>query len=100
MERSSREIASFLARVRRAMALGVIRFTDYAYEGIEALGWQREDALLQLIELSAADFHRCEDGRERPGLIWVFTPDFWEGGMLRIRLIERHGVVVISFHKG
>ena len=34
------------------------------------------------------------------GLIWVFTPEHWDGGALWIRIVERAGMVIISFHKG
>lgn len=27
-------------------------------------------------------------------------PEFWDGGHLWIRLVERAGIVVISFHRG
>lgn len=100
MEPRHSELILFLVRVRQAVAVGAVRFTDYADEGIEALGWQQEDALQQLVELVPADLLRCEEGLDRPGLIWIFTPEYWDGGVLWIRLTERNGVLVISFHKG
>jgi hypothetical protein len=65
------------------------------------LEWTGEDLRLQLLELTGEDFLRTEESNApEGGLIWVFTPDLWDGGYLWIRLVERAGIVVISFHRG
>ncbi len=65
------------------------------------LEWTAEDLRVQLLELAAHDFLRVESSTApQGGVIWVFTPEFWDGGHLWIRLVERAGVVVISFHRG
>ena len=63
--------------------------------------WTADDVRLQLAELTVSDFLRAEVSSVGGGdLIWVFTPEFWDGGSIWIRLVERSGIVVISFHKG
>jgi len=101
-EPTSAELAAFLARVRVAVEERRVRVTDYAREGASALDWNEWDIVEQLRELTATDWLRCESSvdRHRPSLIWVFEPDFWDGGKLWIRLVERSGVLVVSFHKG
>lgn len=94
-------LAAFLTRVREAVAAGRLEVTDYAREGADELGWAESDILEQLRELTAEDFLRCEDSTSRPGdLLWVFTPGLWDESYLRIRLVERSGIVVVSFHRG
>jgi len=59
------------------------------------------DLRLQLLELAIDDLLRTEQSTAAEGgFIWVFTPELWDGGHLWIRLVERAGIVVISFHKG
>jgi len=59
------------------------------------------DLRLQLLELAIDDLLRTEQSTApEGGLIWVFTPELWDGSHLWIRLVERAGIVVISFHKG
>lgn len=63
--------------------------------------WSAGDLRLQLLDLTAEDFLRIEDSTApQGGLIWVFTPELWDEGQLWIRLVERGGIVVISFHRG
>lgn len=95
------QLVSFLQRLRRAVTEGRVEIRAYAVEGLRDLEWTAEDLRLQLLDLAAADFLRVEDSAApQGGLIWVFTPDFWDGGHLWIRLVERAGIVVISFHRG
>ena len=98
---SAEQIVSFLQRVRRAVTEGRVEIRAYAVEGLRDLEWTAEDLRLQLIELAAEDFLRVGDSiAPQGGIIWVFTPEFWDGGHLWIRLVERAGIVVISFHRG
>ena len=94
-------IAAFLSRLRRAVAEGRVEIRAYALGGLSDLEWTAEDLRLQLIELTMDDLLRTEESTApEGGLVWVFTPELWDGGYLWIRLVERAGIVVISFHKG
>lgn len=95
------QLASFLFRLRCAVTEGRVEIRAYALEGLRDLEWTAEDLRLQLLELAVEDFLRVEDSTApQGGVIWVFTPEFWDGGHLWIRLVERSGIVVISFHRG
>ena len=73
----------------------------YALDGLRELEWTAQDLRLQLLELTLDDLLRTEESTApEGGVVWVFTPEFWDGGHLWIRLVERSGIVVISFHKG
>ncbi len=94
-------LAAFLLRLRRAVDDDRVEIRAYALDGLRDLEWSGEDLRLQLLELTAENFLRTEHSTAREGgLIWVFTPDLWDGGYLWIRLVERAGIVVISFHRG
>ncbi|MFH1465096.1 MAG: type II toxin-antitoxin system MqsR family toxin [Pseudomonadota bacterium] len=95
-------VSSFLHRLAQAVAENRVFVTGKAAdEAVDDLGWTREDILLQLLDLVETDFERTEESTAHPGnLIWVFCPDLDFEGTLWIRLAERHGVVVISFHLG
>lgn len=100
---SSTEVqtVNFLKRLRRAVIEGRVEIRSYAREGLRDLGWSTEDLRFQLLDLTYLDLLRTEKSTAAEGgLVWIFTPEFWEGGHLWIRLIERAGVVVIGFHKG
>lgn len=98
---SASELEAFLRRMTRAVHEGRAEIRGYAREGGRDLGWDAKDIRLQLVELTSGDLRRLEESTApEGGLVWVFTPDFWDGGYLWIRLIERHGIVVISFHRG
>jgi hypothetical protein len=95
------QVAAFLIRLGRAVSEGRVEIRGYALEGLRDLEWTAADLRLQLLELSVDDFLRTEvSTTPQGGLVWVYTPEFWDGGSLWIRLIERAGIVVISFHKG
>lgn len=95
------KIGRFLNRLRVAVEGDRVVVTDYAVEGAEALGWDEWDVVQQLLQLTAEDWFRCEQSRVRPEeTLWVFTPDLRDAGILWIRLQERSGVVVVSFHRG
>ena len=95
------QVLAFLARLRAAVADGRVEVRAYALAGLRDLEWSTADLKLQLVELTVADLLRTErSSAPQGGLVWVFTPDYWDGGHLWIRIIERAGVVVISFHKG
>ena len=98
---TDRQIAAFLQRLRAAVAEDRVVIRDYAVEGAASVGWQVEDVLLQLCDLEVGDCHdQVQSTAVEGGLIWVFTPPFWDGGYLWIRLREARNVIVISFHKG
>lgn len=98
---SAGQLASFLQRLRRAVLEGRVEIRAYALDGLRDLEWTAEDLRLQLLELGAEDFLRVEDSTApQGGVIWVFTPELWDGGHLWIRLVERAGIVVVSFHRG
>jgi hypothetical protein len=94
-------IAAFLRRVRHAVDTGRVELTSYATDGADELGWEPLDVLDQLRELTVEEWFRCEESTAvRGDLIWVFTPNLWDEDYLWIRLVERGGIVVISFHRG
>ena len=94
-------ISSFLARLRRAVAQDRLQVREYAKEGLRDLEWTLQDLKIALSELSVDDFHRTErSSAPQGGLIWVFTPERLDEGTLWIRLVERAGIVIISFHQG
>ena len=98
---TAEQIAAFLVRLRRAVAEDRIEVRAYALDGLRDLEWTAEDLRMQLLELTVDDLLRTEASTApQGGVVWVFTPEFWDGGFLWIRLIERAGIVVISFHKG
>ena len=100
MEPNVAEIAMFLARVLRAAAGGRVVLTEYAEDrALDELGWSASDVIAQLLVLEISDFHQTERTRG-DALLWVFTPDIGEVGRLWIRLVERQGIVVVSFHPG
>ena len=95
------QIRAFLKRLSVWIQTGRFILTRYARERAAAeLSWEVNDILMQLQELAVADFYRVEDSREHPGrVVWVFCPEYWEGGLLWIRLIEVDHLIVISFHR-
>ena len=96
-------ITAFLRRVRMAVAAKRIRFSDYARDRArEDLGWDLSDISEQLVHLTTDDFFRRESSTDQPWEdIWTFTPPLLEDdGFLWIRLVERDGVLVVSFHRG
>lgn len=98
---SARQVVRFLARLRQAVADRRVEIREYALDGIRDLGWSAEDATAELKELGVDDFLRVEESTALAGdRIWVFTPETWDDAVLWIRLVERSGVVVISFHRG
>ena len=83
------------------MSPTVSQTAAFALDGLRDLEWTAQDLGLQRLELTVDDLLRTEESTApEGGLVWVFTPEFWDGGYLWVRLVERAGVVVISFHKG
>ena len=101
MEPSPAEIRAFLKRVRDAVDHGRVAVSQYAADrAADELEWNLWDILEQLKELLPTELRHCEVSTEPSAdLIWVFTPELWDGDLLWIRLIERDGVVVISLHR-
>jgi hypothetical protein len=96
-------VAAFLRRVREAVAANRVRTSDYARERArEDLCWNALDIGEQLSELTEDDLYRREPSHDRPWEdIWTFTPPLLdEEGFLWIRIVERGGVLVVSFHRG
>lgn len=56
----------------------------------------------QLLMLAEDDLFRREPCTDRPWEdVWTFTPPMPDNeGFLWIRLVERDGVLVVSFHRG
>ena len=101
MPPTSAQLSAFLRRLRAAVDSGCVELTANAIGGARDLGWTAEDIRWQLAELSQEDFLRIEDSTApEGGRIWVFLPEMPEEGHLWIRLTERRGIVVISFHRG
>ena len=97
------DVAAFLRRVREAVATKRVRASDYARDRArEDLGWDIFDIGEQLRELTEKDLYRREPSHDRPWEeIWTFTPPLLdEEGFLWIRIVERDGVLVVSFHRG
>jgi len=91
-----------LRRVRSHVAGDRVFVTAYAADrAADELGWDRADILEVVAGLEPEDFLRVEGSRVRPGeRIWVFCPLLDDQGAgLWIRLVERGGVVVVSFHR-
>lgn len=95
------DLAAFLRRARAAVDEGRVILSDYALEGADTLGWEPWDVRMQIRELAVDDWLRCEASTEVPGdMLWIFTPELWDNGYLWIRLVERNGIFVVSFHRG
>lgn len=100
MDPNVAEIAMFLARVLRAAADGRVVLTEYAEDrALDELGWSASEVIEQLLLLEAGDFHQTERTRG-DAVLWVFTPYVDDVGRLWIRMVERQGIVVVSFHPG
>ena len=73
--------------------------TKAADEARDELGMEPADIVSFLPELVEEDFERREPSTQRQGDdIWVFIAAV-EHNELWIRLIERNGIVVVSFHE-
>ena len=95
-------VASFLGRVRQLVEAGRLQVTDYARSRAwDELEWTEWDIREQVLALTVADHERCERSAVHPDdLVWIFCPDDPDYGALWIRLVERDGVIVVSFHQG
>lgn len=99
MNPTDADLNAFLHRVFVAVTHDRIHVTVKAgEEAANELGWSQAEIIGQLCLLEVADFCRIEGSSVFAGdLVWVFTPES-EVGVLWIRLIERHGIIVVSFH--
>jgi hypothetical protein len=95
------EIETFLSRARRACRGGRVRLTRKALgEAWEELCWESPDILLQIEALVLHDFYDLVESTARPGeQVWVFCPETTFEGSLYVRLVERDGLIVVSFHR-
>ncbi|GEM_PF-3362113 len=65
----------------------------------QKLGWDQESVLDELRELQIGDYLRSESSSRRPDdTIHTFTPPLDEDE-LWIRLVERGGLIAVSFHR-
>ena len=94
------QITAYLRRLRRRVDEGRIQFTRNANLSIEDMEWTQADATEQVRCLRQEDFLRVETSTVDESMIWVFTPDEPWFGRLWIRLVERAGITVVSFHPG
>ena len=101
MEPTLSKARAFLKRLKLAVERDRVAVSQYAADrASEELEWTRWDILEQLKELAVNDLRRCEVSRAPTAdLIWVFTPETADDVSLWIRLLERDGIVVVSFHK-
>lgn len=101
MDPTPAQLRNFLRRLRAAIDAHRVFVSAYAAErAADELGWGQWDIFEQLKELNADDYHRREVSHgPLADVIWVFTPEGWDEETLWIRLIERDGVLVVSFHK-
>lgn len=102
------QVLALVRRLRGAVEGDLVRVEEYALERATAeLGWDETSILLELMRIEAHHFLRTEragDPLFRGETIWVFTPPVqipptFGDVSLWIRLIERNGVVVVSFHE-
>ena len=97
---SRAQIRAFLHRL--AVAVGddrVFVTRKAAQEAAEELGFDRVTILNTLAELEVRDFSHVVASTAVPDVrVWVFTPET-ESMTLWIRLVERTGMVVVSFHE-
>lgn len=98
---TSAAVRAFLRRLRSALRSGRFYLSEYALErAFDELAWLDEDIVAQIALLQERDFLRSEHSTAREAdRIWVFCPYDETEGELWIRLVEREGVVVISFHR-
>jgi hypothetical protein len=92
-------VAAFLVRVRTACREERVQVRRSALQDAEELGWGFPRIVAELEDLEVADFERRARSTTRPDdTMWVFCP---EAGAITlwIRLIERSGIVVVSFHE-
>ncbi len=93
--------AAFLARLDAAFDLDQVFATHAAREAALAqFGWDEGDMFGLLRVLDEDEFLRVEESSaEEGGTIWVFVPTTAQG-RIWVRLCERAGIIVISFHRG
>lgn len=101
MDPSRAQTLAFLRRLAAAVEQERVFVSAYAADrATEDLQWDQWDIIEQLKDITFDDLRHCECSRAPTAdLIWVFTPELWDGGHLWIRLIERDGIVVVSFHR-
>lgn len=100
MEHEKPDVAGFLARLRAYVDEDKVLVRNKALDEARAeFQMEFEDIVAFLPELLEEDFERIEPSKARPeDAVWVFIAEvahneFW------IRLVERNGIVVISFHE-
>jgi hypothetical protein len=91
-------LAEVLRRVRALAAERKLRFTLKALRELAALGLDTTDACESLEGLKGADFVKRLVSETTGEGMYVFKPRV--GGILvYVKLILRHGCVVLSFHE-
>ena len=108
MNVSEPRIADFLQRLRLYLKEERVVVDVYALDRASMeLEWDHLAILDELRWLTVSAFHRVEIGRDprySGEKIWVFCPEIdlppvFKPSNLWIRLIERRGMIVISFHE-
>lgn len=89
----------FLSRLRRACREGRLVIERAALQEAEDLEYDALGIENLLCELSVDDFAHRAPSTRYPGLdMWLFTPAIDDDLTLWIRMVERSGVMVFSFH--
>ena len=98
---SPRDLQRFLKRLEQALAADAVRVSTYARQrAFDELQFDALDILLVVGELDAESFEKCVLSEvSHDELVWVFCPTV-DDTILWIRLIERNGILVVSFHPG
>ena len=108
MSPSRSKISAFLRRLRLAIRQELVFVEVYALDrATEDFEWDRFAIVDELKWLELDDFHKTDvakDPRYTGEMIWVFCPEVdlpprFDTRKLWIRLIERKGFIVISFHE-
>lgn len=94
------EIPAFLGRLFVAVDEERVVVSKKASEEAAAdLGWDGSDVLEEIRELQVDDYVRSERSTRRPSdVVHTSTPPL-DDGELWIRLVERDGFIVVTFHR-
>lgn len=92
-------LEAFLQRVRTACEENRAQLTLSAQQDAADIGFDRSMVENLLMRLSPGDFEKRVRSDRGPGeWVWIFLPALGDLH-LRVRLLERRGIVVISFHE-
>lgn len=95
---SGSAVQTFLSKLHASCAQEAVFVSRAALEDAEEMGWGYADIVAQLVCLAADDFEKRVASQRFPWeQIWVFCPSS-SGEQLWIRIVERNGFFIISFH--